>query len=359
MTTSTMALSLRRRSTARTVVGLDIEPGRVVAAEVTVNGSVRLERVASAELQSGAVRDGEVVDVEVVSTALKDLWNEHKGLGRAVRIGVANAKIVVRTLDVPPVTDAAQIDAVVRHMAGDELPMPIESAVLDYEPLGIVETANGPRQRVVVIAARREMVEAVVAATVRAGLKPVGVDLSAFAMIRALGGGRPDSALYLSVGGMTNLAVVENGACVFTRVTGGGLEGMAIELAERRSITLAQARMWLRHVGFECDLDAVDGDPAVVADARAILTEGTRRLASEVGSSLEYQRTQATAGIDLERAVLTGAAVAVPGFADALAAALDMPVETRSVDAAANIGEPAQLAGMTIAAGLAVERVAA
>jgi len=47
----------------------------------------------------------------------------------------------------------------------------------------------------VLIAARKEMVQAVLAATVRAGLKPVGVDLSAFAMIRALGGGRPESAL--------------------------------------------------------------------------------------------------------------------------------------------------------------------
>jgi len=277
-----------------------------------------------------------------------------------VRIGVANAKIIVRTVDIPPVTDLAQIDAAVRQIAADELPMPMDSAVLDYEPLGIVDTANGPRQRVVLVAARKEMVEAVLAAAVGAGLKPRGVDLSAFAMIRVLGGGRPDSALYLSVGGLTNLAVVVDGICLFTRVTGAGLEGMSIELAERRSLTLEDARDCLRHVGFDPDFFDTDRDPAIIAEARKILVDGTRRLASEVRASLEFHRTQAVSdGADVERAVLTGAAVAVPGFAEALAAELGIPVQTRSVSSATDVAEDSALAGMTVAAGLAVAEVPA
>lgn len=355
-----MAFSLRKASASKPLVGLDIEPGRVVAAEVSVNaGGLRLGRAATVDLPVGVVRDGEVADAAAVSSALRELWGGHKGLGREVRIGVANAKIVVRTIDVPPVKEAAQIDRVVRQVAADELPMPLDSAVIDYEPIGIVDTVNGPRQRVVLIAARREMVEAVVAAVVGAGLKPRGVDLSAFAMIRVLGGGRPDSALYLSVGGMSNLAVVVDGVCTFTRVTGAGLEGMGIELAERRQLTLEHARMWLRHVGFERDLADVDGDPEIVADARAVLSEGTRRLATDVRASLEFHRTQTVSG-DVDRAILTGAAVAVPGFAEALSGELGMPVETRSVIADGNTGVDAgELAGVTVAAGLAVEQVAA
>ena len=57
-----------------------------------------------------------------------------------MRVGIANAKIVVRTVDVPPLTDAKQIDAAVRHIAAEELPMPIESAVLDYSAIGMVQT---------------------------------------------------------------------------------------------------------------------------------------------------------------------------------------------------------------------------
>jgi type IV pilus assembly protein PilM len=352
-----MAFSLHTRSKPRTVVGLDIEPGRVVAAEVSINGVVRLERAASIDLPVGVVRDGEVADIQAVSAALTSLWSEHKGLGRDVRIGVANAKIVVRSVDIPPVTDPAQIDAAVRHIAADELPMPLESAVLDYEPVGIVDTPNGPRQRVVVIAARREMVEAVLAAVTGAGLRPRGVDLSAFAMIRALGDGRADSALYLSVGGMANLAVVVDGVCLFTRVTGAGLEGMGIELSERRGLTLEHSRMWLRHVGFVDELGTIDGDPDIIRDARAILVEGTRRLATEVRASLEFHQSQTAGAGEIGRAVLTGVAASVPGFADALSQELAMPVETRSVAASASLAATVDLGGMTVAAGLAVEEV--
>lgn len=340
------------------MVGLDIEPGRAVAAEVVLNGSVRLTRGVSVDLPLGVVRDGEVVDVAAVSTALRRLWSENKGLGRDVRVGVANAKIVVRSIDIPPLTDQAQIEAAVRHVAADELPMALESAVLDFEPVGIVDTPNGPRQRVVVIAARREMVEAVLAAVTGAGLKPRGVDLSAFAMIRALGGGRDGCALYLSVGGMANLAVVVDGVCVFTRVTGAGLERMGIELAERRSLTLEHARMWLRHVGFEQDLGAIEGDPEVIADARKILVDGTRKLATEVRASLEFHHSQAAAGDDdIARAVLTGVAASVPGFAKALSDELGMPVQTRSVGASDQLAATTDLGGMTVAAGLAVQAV--
>jgi type IV pilus assembly protein PilM len=350
---ASMARSLRK-APAKTLVGLDIEPGRVVAAEVSVNGSVRLERAATIDLPVGAVRDGEVVDVAAVTEALKELWDAHKGLRRDVRIGVANAKIVVRTLDLPPVTGRDEIDAVVRRVVADELPMPMESAVLDYEPIGIVETPAGARQRVVVVAARKEMIEAAIAAARGAGLKTRGVDLSAFAMIRILGGRRKsDSALYLSIGGMANLAVVVGGVCTFTRVTGAGLEGMGIELAERRSLTVAHARQWLRHVGFERDLAEIDGDPEIVADARAVLVQGTRRLAGDIRASLEFHRTQAVAGADADRAVLTGAAVAVPGFADKLSAELGLPVETRTVEPGKDFASE-DLAGLTVAAGLAI-----
>jgi type IV pilus assembly protein PilM len=297
------------------------------------------------------------MDIPAVSAALRQLWLDNKGLGRDVRIGVANAKIVVRSVDIPPLTDPTQIESAVRHIAADELPMPLESAVLDHEPIGIVETAAGKRLRVVVIAARREMIDAVLAAVTGAGLKPRGVDLSAFAMIRALGGGRTDSALYLSVGGMANLAVVVDGSCLFTRVTGAGLEGMGIELAERRGLTLEHARMWLRHVGLQDELEGIEGDPELLREARAILVEGTRRLATEVRASLEFHQTQAAAGSDIARAVLTGVAASVPGFADALSAELGMPVETRNVSAAEGLAAAIDLGGMTVAAGLAVEEV--
>src|SRR5262249_24565398 len=165
--------------------------------------------------------------------------------------GIANQRTVLRTLELPPVTDRKELDAAVRFQAQDQVPMPLNNALLDFHPLGIIDTPAGARQRVVLVAAQRDMVERLLAAVRGAGWTPAGVDLSAFALTRSLYrlDGDPEArVLYLNVDGLTNLAIAEGAVCRFTRVAGGGFEGMAGELAARRGIAIADARELLATV---------------------------------------------------------------------------------------------------------------
>jgi type IV pilus assembly protein PilM len=214
----------------KTVIGLDIEPGYVAAVEGRP-GRVTVERAAAAQLAPGVIREGEVEDVETLAAVLKQLFAENK-LGRRVRLGVANQRIVMRTVDLPPLTDAKEIASAVRFQAQEHIPMPLDQSVLEHHSLGIVETADGPRTRVVLVAARRDMIDKLLEAARRAGLRPTGIDLSAFAMIRALHQpGSLAATVYLNVGGMTNVAVAVGSTCVFTRVVAHGTESMAGQLA--------------------------------------------------------------------------------------------------------------------------------
>src|SRR5579862_4488246 len=221
---TTRAPRARRRSTS--LVGLEIEPGQLVAAKSHVNGRVVVERAVGTPIAPNLVRDGEVTDVDGLSAALADLF-DGSGLDRRVRIGIANQRIVMRQIELPPILDSKELDSAVRFQAQDEIPMPIESVVLDYHALGVAETAAGPRMRVLLVAARRDMVERVLLAARQAGLRPEGVDLAAFGMIRAL---RPldvpegQRVLYLSVGGLTNLAIANGSTCEFTRVITTGVD---------------------------------------------------------------------------------------------------------------------------------------
>ncbi|MDQ3740570.1 MAG: type IV pilus assembly protein PilM, partial [Actinomycetota bacterium] len=307
----------------RPIVGLDIEPGAVAAAQVEPGAPLRVAQAATASLPPNVVRDGEVADVEALAGVLKELFKEHK-LDRRVRVGVANQRIVVRTLELPPVEERGDLEAAVRFLAQDELPMPLEDAVIDFHPLGIVDTVNGPRQRVVLVAARRQMIEAVVAAVRAAGLRAEGIDLSAFAMVRALGGGDPAPTLFLSIGGLSNLAIAEEGTVHFTRVSGSGLEGMAGVLAERRQIPVEEARQLLVAVGLTGQIEP--GSEEEAGMARSVLTEGVRRIAQEARASLDFHEAAAPDTQSVERVVLTGAVVGIPGFVDALEQELGLPV---------------------------------
>jgi type IV pilus assembly protein PilM len=338
-------------------VGLDIQPGYVAAVES--KAGVAIERAAVATLAPGVVREGEVSDPQTLSEVLREMFREHK-LGRHVRIGVANQRIVMRMLDLPPLQSAKDIASAVRFQAQEQIPMPLEQAVLDHQTIGTVETPSGPRTRVVLVAARRDMIESLLAAVRGAGLRPEGIDLSAFAMIRALHRpGETATTLYASVGGVTNMAVASGTSCLFTRVLAHGTETMASELAERRGLTLEHAHGWLEHVGLGRELDELDGDQAILTEARSVLEEGRRRLGDEVRNSLDFYRAQDGAG-EIERAVLTGPALAIPGFAEELGEEVGLRLEPAVVpEAGGGASAVADRRRLAVAAGLTVSEVSA
>lgn len=346
------------RHAGRNVVGLDIEPGYVAAVQ-TGGGRVAVQRAASAALPPGAVREGEVVDVEALADVLRALFAEHK-LAKRVRLGVANQRIVMRAIDLPALADDKQIASALRFQAQDHIPMPLDQAVLEHQVLGTVDTPEGPRTRVMVVAARRDMIERLLDAIRRAGLSPQGIDLAAFALIRALHTpGSTAPVVYVNVGGITNLAVAEGVMCAFTRTIQYGTESLAAELAERRGLTLEHAHGWLSHVGLEEPLESVSGEEEIVAEARAVLTDGARRLGQEVRNSLDFHATR-EGMTPIERMVITGRAVAIPGFAEEVAAQVGLEFEIGLVPEAGPGAfggiDPGRLA---VAAGLTVTEVAA
>jgi type IV pilus assembly protein PilM len=342
---------------AKNYVGIDIDSSSITAASVSLNGRLKVERVAVAPLEDGIVRDGEVVDVDGLSAALRTLFKENRGLAKRVRVGVANQKIVVRVIELPYLQNAKELEAAVRFQAQDQIPMPLDQAVIDFQPLDVIDGPEGRRQRLLLVAARRDMVSHTLAAVRGAGLRPEGIDLSAFAMIRALyqPAAADEHVLYVAVGGLTNLAVAQGTTCLFTRASGGGLEALAIELAERRALTLEHARGWLEHVGLEAAVEEIEGDEDIVVEARQVLMEGVRRIAADIRNSLDFHLAQGGVAA-VSRAVLSGPAAAVPGFATALGSELGLPIIAGAVDGATGGLHAGRVA---VAAGLAVEEVPA
>lgn len=364
------------RSRGATLVGLDIQPGYVSAVQARVNGSIQVQKAAGAALPPDTMREGEVLDGTALADTLREMFRDSK-LDKRVRIGVANQRTVLRTLELPPLTDRKELATAVRFQAEDQVPMPLDNAVLDFHALGVIDTPAGPRQRVIVVAAQRDMVERLIAAVRAAGLRPEGVDLSAFALIRSLHRADEDHSgrvLYLNVGGLTNMAIAEGTVCRFTRVIGGGLESMAADIAERNSIKLTDARELLAAV----DLDAaspvapslyVDSaqqeppltDPVPAApqkpaiDVRPVLSSGVREIAGEVRNSLDFHRSQDGGG-EVSSIVLSGSALQISGFARALQSELRVPLIPQTVglldERAAGDVSAEQLA---VATGLAVE----
>ncbi len=184
-----MQLQLTRKKKTGGVVGLEIEAGSIAATEVQgTNGSARVSASAIQPLDAGAFHEGEVLDPDRLAAALKVALLPAQARASGFGSASATSSVVVRTVRLPAIEDPKEMDAAVRFQAQEQIPMPLDQAVLEHQVVGGVPAEEGakPQVDVVVVAARRDMVSSFVEPIRSAGLEPVGVDLSAFAMIRAL-----------------------------------------------------------------------------------------------------------------------------------------------------------------------------
>ncbi|HYH54914.1 MAG TPA: type IV pilus assembly protein PilM [Solirubrobacterales bacterium] len=357
-------MELTRKKKIAAVVGLDIEAGSIAATEVRVNGTAEVTASAIAPLPPGIFHEGEIVDPDRLAASLKSLFAEHK-LAKQVRLGIGNQRVVVRTVRLPAIENPKEMEAAVRFQAQEQIPMPLDQAVLEHQVVGGVTAAEGstPQVDVIVVAARRDMVSSFVEPMRRAGLQPIGIDLSAFGMIRALAeaeataeiGQRPSSAvLYCNLGDVTNLAVARGMSCLFTRVSLVGLEAIAEGLAASRDLVPEHAAQWLTYVGLERQLEEIDGDPETVVAARQALEDGATALIDELRLSLDYYGAQESA-LPVERIVFCGPGSAIAGLPQRMEAGLGLPIAVSRPTALSGLDE-ISAARLTLPYGLALER---
>lgn len=247
--------SFLSRNNPRGSVGLDID-GTFLAA-VQVSGD-RISQAASMDLPPGIVTDGEISDPGALTEALREFFRA-RSLPKKVRLGVSNQQIAVRHLELPMVENEQERDAAIRFQAAEAIAMPLEETVIDYQVIGQSHSPEGtPRMQIVVVAARDAMVTGFVEAAREAGLKPEGIDLNAFALVRMLSSASSASSsarVYCHLGGVTNLAIAFGASCLFTRTLwtapASEDEGIAATLAEeiRLSIDFYMAQPEARAIG--------------------------------------------------------------------------------------------------------------
>jgi type IV pilus assembly protein PilM len=292
----------RTNNGPRGSVGLDLD-GDFLAAVVASDG--RIQSAMSAELPQGVMSDGEVVDVEALGGVLREIFRSG-ALPRDVRLGVANQQIVVRQIELPRIEQDKDLEAAVRFQAAEAIAMPLNEVVLDFQRVSdTVDGEGNPRTNVVVVAARESMIERLVEAVRSAGLRPVGIDLSAFALVRALATeARDDTArVYCHLGAITNLAIAVGGSCLFTRPLAtraddsGTVDAFALAEEIRLSIDFYLAQPETRPVR-EIVLSGPRASMEGVADQLHAATGLEVSVADPLGS---YDRASLPAGEDPRR----------------------------------------------------------
>jgi type IV pilus assembly protein PilM len=322
----------------RTAIGLDIGTTGVRAAELHFGkGEVTLAKFGQVALPEGAVRDGEVVDPVAVGRAIKQLWAHTKFSSKKVVLGVANQRVIVRQVDLPWLPPNEMKDSLAFQVQ-DYVPMPIETAVLDFHPLEETASESGGRMlRGLLVAASRDMVMNAVSAAQQAGLTPVMVDLSSFAVLRSLAqadhlGMGADVEALVDVGArVTNIVVHEGSVPRFIRILLMGGQDLTDAVSERMGMPLQQAEAFKQETGLQPAVDQqADGASRVLESAAATLVD-------EIRGSLDYY-IASSGSASIERIRLTGGGSRLGGLAARLEAATRVPVVQGNPLASVTVG---------------------
>ncbi|MDQ2967080.1 MAG: type IV pilus assembly protein PilM [Actinomycetota bacterium] len=356
-----------RGSSKGRIVGLKIGASQLAAARVSNNGSAELLQVAREPLAPGIVVGGELRDPDALAEALKDFFAKHGLPKKGVRLGIANNRIGVRTFEIAGVEDEKQLANAIRFRAQETLPIPIDQAVLDYQILGAGVGEDGqPTKRVLLVVAYRELIDRYVDACKKAGITLVGIDLEAFALLRALqapqeGVGADASAALVVVAighERSTFAVSDGRVCEFTRVLEWG--GSALNVAIARAVDAAPSEVEgaKRALALTDEMvpDGLTADQA--KKAREAMRRAIQTFARELVSSLQYYQNQ-PGSLGIGEIVLTGGTAHLPGLPGELERLIGVHVRVGDplarMKVSKKVGQPEQIGSLAVAIGLGID----
>jgi type IV pilus assembly protein PilM len=333
----------RKDKRSKKLVGLKIGASQIAAAHVVNNGSPELVEVAREPLEQGLVVAGEIRDPEVLGDTLKRFFDLHKLPKNAVRLGVSNNRIGVRTFEIEGISDPQMLENAIRFRAEEVLPIPLDQAVLDYVVLDERTAEDGTEwRRILLVVAYRDVVDRYLQACRRAGLQVVGIDHEAFALLRALQApverdGTAGALVGVAIGhDRTTIAVSTGVNCEFARVLDWGGWSLNVAIARELDRAPTEVESIKRQLSLEgpAQIDGLSDEQ--VAKVKDGVQRALGGFAREIVSSLQfYQAQPGSHGIG--EILMTGGTAHMDGLPAAVAELVGVPIR---------LGDPAQRVSM-------------
>ena len=307
------------------VVGLDIGSSAVKLLELhqdKKSGAWRLDNFGMVQLPPEAIVDGAVMNSNVVVEAIRELAANHRIKTRDVCTSISGHSVIIKRINLPVMTPE-ELEESIHWEAEQYIPFDIQDVNIDLQILDS-EGDEAGQMEVLLVAARKELVNEYVALIQEAGLSPAVIDVDAFAVenMFELNYELPNEPVALvNVGAsIVNINILQNGTTAFTRDVGMGGRQFTEEIQRALNISYEEAE--------QMKVGGDDRDDAAVVpeEIESVLRDVSESLATEIHRSLDFHLSSSSVG-SLSRIFLSGGAARTPGLARAIAEKTATPIE--------------------------------
>ncbi len=301
----------------RTTVGLDIGSGLIKLAVVSHgSGEPVLTKVALTQVVDDAIVEGEVMDPGLVADAIRGLLASAGIKPKSLVAAVGGRDVIVKKISMDRMKESEARD-VIRWEAEQHVPFDMDNVELDFQILD--PEGDGLQMALLLVAAKRELVDNKMALLTEAGIEPSIIDVDSFALHNAFELNYPDGmqgvVALVNIGHeTTHVNILEHGVPVLTRDLPIGTRRFREDLQRERGMT------------------AEDADQMLQAfDTNDALTPFLKSRGEELGVGIEragaFLQSSSRSSSGLSRVFLSGGGARIPGLSAVLAERLRLPVQ--------------------------------
>ncbi len=165
---------------ARSWFAVDVGSSSIKIAEVIdARGGARVLRTGVLPVPAGAVESGFVRQIDVLGSAIRKFAGLARGKPRQAVVSIPGRGVIIKRLQLPG-RNVKELDRVIEFEAMDAIPEDLDNVNIDYHILGPSDDGTG--LEILLIAARKTLVENYVDLMEVAGLVPAIVEVDHFAL---------------------------------------------------------------------------------------------------------------------------------------------------------------------------------
>lgn len=271
-----------------------------------------------------AIVDGALMNSTAIVQAVQELMSELKVKGKDVAIGVSGHSVIIKKIQMPRMSQD-ELEESIQWEAEQYIPFDVKDVNIDTQILdGGGNDATG-QMDVLLVAAKKDMINDYTTVVSEAGLAPVVVDVDAFAVQNMFSVNydlpEKETVVLINAGAsVVNINIIANGVTVFTRdVTIGGNQ-FTEEIQKQLNVSYEEAEA-LKIGGNSADADAV-----VPQEVERVLSSVAEQVAGEIQRSLDFYAGTA-ADSNFSKVYLSGGTAKIPALFKTIEARTGVPVE--------------------------------
>ena len=286
--------------------------------------SYALQSFGMKPLPPEAIVDGALMNSTAIVQALQELMSELKIKNKEVAIGVSGHSVIIKKIQMPRMSQE-ELEESIQWEAEQYIPFDVKDVNIDTQILDAGGNDATGQMDVLLVAAKKDMINDYTTVVSEAGLAPVVVDVDAFAVQNMFNVNydmpEKETVVLINAGAsVVNINIIANGVTVFTRdVTIGGNQ-FTEEIQKQLNVSYEEAEA-LKIGGNRADADAV-----VPQEVERVLASVAEQVAGEIQRSLDFYAGTA-ADANFSKVFLSGGTAKIPALFKTIEARVGVPVE--------------------------------